>query len=104
MRAREGTSGRNRGQADRSQESILLLVNSRGKVQGVRLRAAGPVAEGHRPETRIGNRFATGIRELAEESARARVERVDPAVAEVADPEGVAELAEVGGGQRNPVR
>ena len=48
--------------------------------------------------------LALGVGELAEELAGLQVERVDVAVAEVADQQVVAELPEVVRGDGNPVR
>lgn len=92
-----GGTGCGLGQADRGEEAVVFAVDPGGEVEGVGARAPGPVAEGHPPDANVSDRVAGRVGELAQELPGLQVEGVDPAVAEVAHQQRVAEGAEVGG-------
>ncbi len=62
--------------------------------------AAPPLPNAKPPEVRDGDRLAVGVFQLADEMAVLGIERVDGAVAEIADQQIVAEAAKVRGGHR----
>src|SRR5262249_12373860 len=64
------------------------------EVEAARGPSGDPEAELQRPEAGIDDRRVGGVPDLPEEVARVEIERVDHAVAEIADEERVVEVAE----------
>src|SRR2546425_3784637 len=78
-----------------------FVVRARGEVEVVRVARTGPVPEADTPEPVDSERLAVLPAKLAlvlELAVLLRLEDVDPAVAEVADEQVTARLAEVGRG------
>ena len=73
--------------------------DARREVEGMGVAGSAAVAEGQAPETLDRKGLAGPILERAEPRAGCRVERIDPAVAEVADEQGPAEAAKTRRGQ-----
>src|SRR5260370_41559933 len=76
---------------------MFFRARSGGEEQGVDRRIDEAVAKGDAPQAVDRYRLPVGRLELADEPAGGQVIGVDPAVAEVADEQAVAELAKAGG-------
>src|SRR5882724_3608088 len=91
--------------SDGAKEAVLLTVNAGGEKQSVGwsspvFRGSGVaiVAEGERPKSVDGEDGIVGILHEAQELVREAVERGDAAATEIADENGIAELAEIASG------
>src|SRR6476619_7017540 len=92
---------------DRAEQAVVLAVRTRGEEKGVRGTGSVAVAELERPQPLDHHRVTVSTLQAAlevERTARLRLEGVDHAVAEVADQQVAAELAEVVGSPRDPPR
>src|SRR2546428_1631846 len=69
---------------DAAEQTVLLVVDAGGKVQGIRTRPQRAVAEPKAPEAVDLDRRVRFALQLAPEAAVSR-ERIDPAVSEIAD-------------------
>src|SRR5467141_3492040 len=85
---------------DGAEEAVSFIVDAGGEEQSVSRSGSvfggvAIVSEGERPQAINGHERAIGILNEADELVREAVERGDPSAAEIADENGVAELAEI---------
>src|SRR5260370_17861242 len=94
---------------DGAEQPVCFVVPAGGEEQRGRVAGQAAVAEGQAPQPVDGDRVPGWVLQLAEERAGRRVEGADPAVAEVAHQQVIAEGAETcesqgqapGGGERS---
>jgi hypothetical protein len=84
-----------------SEEAVLFVVDTGGEEQSVGRSGTRIVAEGERPQAIDGNERVVGIPHPADEFVGEAVEGGDPAAAEIADQNGVAEFTEIARGPNN---
>src|SRR5260370_39855000 len=87
-----------------AEEAVLLTVRTGSEVDCIGVTASAPIADPQAPQPVDHDRLSVGIGQLAEEIAGAGVERVDVAVAEIADQYVAAKPAEARRSQRHAPR
>src|SRR5260370_30495572 len=83
---------------DGAEEAVDFIVDTGGEKRSVGWSGASVVAESERPQAVDGHERAIGILHEADELVGEAVERRDPSAAEIADENGVAELAKIARG------
>src|SRR5271165_1606035 len=81
--------------SESTEESVLLAVQASGEIECSGRTCAGVIAEGEGPQAVDGHQGIVGILQEAEELVIEAVEGGNPATAEVAHEDGIAEDAEV---------
>src|SRR5262245_10259343 len=84
-----------------AEQAIHLIIDAGGEVEGVLVASGGAVAEGQGPEAVDGDRLSRFVLHQSQESAGRGIVGGDPAAAEIADEQCIAELSEVGGSKRD---
>src|SRR5260370_9176656 len=83
---------------ERGEEAVVFIVDAGGEKQGVRRSGSRVISESERPQAIDGHKRIIGILQEADEFVGEAVECGDPAATEIADEDGVAELAEIARG------
>src|SRR5258708_3192996 len=84
--------------SERAEEAVVFIVDAGGEKQGVRGSGSRVISESERQQDRDGQKRIIGILKEADEFVGEAVECGDPAATEIADEDGVAELAEIARG------
>ena len=87
-----------------TEETVVLCSTAGGEVEFIKIAAVTTVTEFQPPQPRVDKRISFAVEHLAEVRAGCGIERIDRAIAEVANQQIIAESAEIAGRKRHAPR